>query len=175
MCEAPDGSHVVLKLTRLGRRSFKTIKNNREYLNGRNNYNWLYLSRLSSIREFTFMQILHEDGLPTPKPIDTNRHAILMSLIDGDPLCHIKKFGEHCSVKSVFEDSLNLAKKFAARGLIHGDFNEFNLMISATGVLTVIDFPQCISTKHINAEDYFNRDIECLYVFFDKLLKKSHR
>lgn len=28
-CEAVDGSHIVLKLTRLGRRSFKTIKNNR--------------------------------------------------------------------------------------------------------------------------------------------------
>lgn len=92
-CEALDGSHVVLKLTRLGRRSFKTIKNNREYIQNRTSYNWLYLSRLSSMREFTFMQILHEDGFPTPRPIDTNRHAIVMSLIDGDPLCHVKKIG----------------------------------------------------------------------------------
>lgn len=39
------------------------------------------------------MEILHEHGFPTPKPIDTNRHAIVMSLIEGDPLCNIKKIG----------------------------------------------------------------------------------
>lgn len=69
------------------------------------------------------MQILHEDGFPTPKPIDTNRHAIVMSLIDGDPLCHIRKIGEQCSVKEIFLNTLTLLEKFASRGLIHGDFN----------------------------------------------------
>ena len=39
------------------------------------------------------MQILNEDGFPTPKPIDTNRHAIVMSLIEADPLCHIRRIG----------------------------------------------------------------------------------
>ena len=48
------------------------------------------------------MQVLHENGFPTPRPIDTNRHAILMSLVDGDPLCHIKRIGSNCSVKSIF-------------------------------------------------------------------------
>ena len=78
-------------------------------------------------------------------------------------------------MKEIFENSLELAKKFASRGLIHGDFNEFNIMINAVGELTVIDFPQCISSKHINADDYFNRDIECLYTFFDRMLKKSNK
>lgn len=40
--------------------------------------------------------------------------------------------------------------------------------------VTVIDFPQCISAKHPNAASYFNRDAECIYIYFDKLAEKSY-
>lgn len=64
---------------------------------------------------------------------------------------------------------------FAKHGLIHGDFNEFNLMVNELGTkLTVIDFPQCISVKHPNAKSYFDRDVECIYKYFDKLAEKSY-
>jgi RIO kinase 2 len=48
-------------------------------------------------------------------------------------------------------------------------------LISKDSKLTIIDFPQCISSNHGNAREYFNRDVECLYVFFDKLVKKNMR
>ena len=83
LCKDHGGKDMILKLARLGRQSFKTVKNNRDYLQGRTQYNWLYLSRLATAKEFTFMQALHKVGFPTPVPIDSNRHAILMSLIDG--------------------------------------------------------------------------------------------
>ena len=59
-CVTPEGEVVVLKLTRLGRNSFRSVKKNREYIQHRTNYNWLYLSRLSSAREFMFMQMLYQ-------------------------------------------------------------------------------------------------------------------
>ena len=37
-------------------------------------------------------------------------------------------------------------------GLIHGDFNEFNLMLDDNEKVTMIDFPQMVSTSHENAE-----------------------
>ena len=41
----------------------------------------------------------------------------------------------------------------ARHGLIHGDFNEFNLIFDeATRSFTLIDFPQMVSTSHENAE-----------------------
>ena len=41
----------------------------------------------------------------------------------------------------------------ARHGLIHGDFNEFNLILDeSTRALTLIDFPQMVSTSHENAE-----------------------
>jgi RIO kinase 2 len=77
---------MVLKLARLGRRSFKTVKNNRDYLQGRTQFNWLYLSRLASTREFNYMTILYEHGFPVPVPVSHNRHAILMGFVNGFPL-----------------------------------------------------------------------------------------
>lgn len=60
LCRNSENKIVILKLARLGRTCFKTVKNNREYIKGQQHYNWLYLSRLSSIREFKYMQILFE-------------------------------------------------------------------------------------------------------------------
>jgi RIO kinase 2 len=49
-CYDAEGKPVVLKFARLGRTSFMTVKNNRDYIGGRTSYNWLYLSRISSTK-----------------------------------------------------------------------------------------------------------------------------
>ena len=79
---------------------------------------------------------------------------------------------------------MDLIVRFAQAGLIHGDFNEFNILIrNGTGEPVVIDFPQMVSVSHQNAEwlvqfdgdrilrvkfffRYFNRDVECIRTFF---------
>jgi RIO kinase 2 len=163
LCEDPKGQEMVLKLTRLGRTSFKSVRQNRDYLKGKTQFNWLYLSRLSSLKEFLFMQALHANGFPTPKPIDSNRHAILMSRIPGVPVCKCKVLK---NPSDVYNQAMNMVKDLARNGLIHCDFNEFNLMIGPEEKLTVIDFPQMVSTAHVNAETYFQRDVECVKVMF---------
>lgn len=77
---------MVLKLARLGRRSFRTVKKNRDYLNGKTHFNWLYLSRLAATREFNYMTVLYEHNFPIPVPVAHNRHAILMGFVNGFPL-----------------------------------------------------------------------------------------
>ena len=48
---------------------------------------------------------------------------------------------------------MDLIVRFAHAGLIHGDFNEFNILIQRdNGEPVVIDFPQMVSTSHVNAE-----------------------
>ncbi len=48
---------------------------------------------------------------------------------------------------------MSLVVRLAQHGLIHGDFNEFNLMIREdNGEPMVIDFPQMVSVRHANAE-----------------------
>jgi len=164
-CLDCEGNHIVLKFARLGRVSFKAIKNQRDYLQGRKQYNWLYLSRLASIKEFSFMEILHKNGFPTPKPIDSNRHGILMSLIDGYTLSNVKEIEQ---AQRVYEELIGMVKLFAEHGLVHSDFNEFNLMITKDSQVTVIDFPQMVSTKHLNAQELFERDLTGVELWFTK-------
>lgn len=73
MAQTPDGDQVVLKLHRLGRTSFKAVKNKRDYLKSRTSVSWLYMSRLSALKEFAFMTALFKHGFPTPTPLDHNR------------------------------------------------------------------------------------------------------
>ena len=155
----------VLKLQRLGRVSFKSIKNNRDYMGKRKNASWIYISRIAALKEYAFMKALYEHGFPTPKPIDWNRHCVVMTQVEGFLLAHVK---EIVHVGKVYSDLMNLILKLASYGLIHGDFNEFNLMIDNNEKVTMIDFPQMVSTSHPNAEYYFNRDVECVRSYFRK-------
>ncbi|KAL1934514.1 hypothetical protein VTP01DRAFT_6696 [Rhizomucor pusillus] len=158
-----EGNQHVLKLQRLGRVSFRTIKSKRDYLQKRKSASWMYMSRLAAMKEFAFMKVLHENGFPVPEPIDISRHCVVMELIDAYPLRQIDEVGDP---GKLYSDLMNLIVRLAQYGLIHGDFNEFNILIKSNGDPILIDFPQMVSTSHPNAEYYFNRDVECIRTFF---------
>lgn len=63
---------------------------------------------------------------------------------------------------------MNLIVKLAQYGLIHGDFNEFNILVKKSGDLVLIDFPQMVSIHHPNAQEYFDRDVQCIRTYFRK-------
>ena len=47
---------------------------------------------------------------------------------------------------------MNVIVQFAEIGLVHCDFNEFNIMLHSDDTPVIIDFPQMISTTHANAD-----------------------
>ncbi|KAB5523928.1 Rio2, N-terminal-domain-containing protein [Coniochaeta sp. 2T2.1] len=175
------GAQKILKIHRLGRISFRTVKTNRDYLKNRQAGSWMYLSRLAAMKEYAFMQALREEGFPVPEPIAQSRHTILMSLIDAHPMRQISQVPDPAGL---YADLIGLILRFAQHGLIHGDYNEFNILIkeerqeseSKEGENTesikltpiVIDFPQMISMEHQNAEMYFDRDVNCIKRFFQR-------
>lgn len=77
---------LVLFCCRLGRTSFRKIKEKRDYHQHRQNASWIYLSRLSATREFAYMKALYDREFPVPKPVDFNRHCVVMELVNGYPL-----------------------------------------------------------------------------------------
>ncbi|WFD29284.1 non-specific serine/threonine protein kinase [Malassezia sp. CBS 17886] len=239
-----DGETRVLKIHRLGRISFRKIKEKRDYLGKRKSASWMYMSRLAAQKEYAFMQILHEHGFPVPTPLDQTRHTILMSFEDAYPLRQIASLPVG-QVRVLYGALMQLIVRLAHAGLIHGDFNEFNLLVrelrpsedgassagdgeeegpgsppgdsaQGSGVTRIvepppaapapsapgdadedslagsdsdgyeadndaielgdgvqvepvlIDFPQMVSIEHPNAEDYFNRDVDCVRRFFRK-------
>jgi len=161
-----EGRNVAVKFHRLGRTSFRSIKRNRDYHKGRSHASWLYLSRLAALKEFAYMKVLFENGFPVPTPIDVNRHVIVMEYLKGyTTLYHLNEL-KHPG--RVYNTLMNLLVSLAECGLIHGDFNEFNLMVDENDNVIMIDFPQMVSIDHPNAEYYFNRDVEGVRNFFKK-------
>lgn len=178
------GTQKVLKIHRLGRISFRTVKSNRDYLRksrqGQGG-SWMYLSRLAAMKEFAFMKALREEGFPVPEPISQSRHTIVMSLVDAFAMRQIAEVGDPAAL---YAELIDMILRLAKHGLIHGDFNEFNILIkeertpptsddpNAEETITVtpilIDFPQMVSIEHVNAEEYFDRDVNCIKRFFER-------
>eukprot|EP00466_Bigelowiella_natans_P008172 jgi/Bigna1/92478/estExt_fgenesh1_pm.C_260019 len=164
-----DDTEAILKIHRLGRVSFRAVKKKRDYLIHRKSASWLYMSRLAAMREYAYMKALHKHGFPTPTPIDVNRHCILMSRVNSIPFSQVKSLGDP---GFVYTQMMNLIIRLAEHGLIHCDFNEFNTMIhETTHKITMIDFPQMVSTSHKNAKEYFDRDVECVRTHFTRRFK----
>ena len=135
----PEEKEVCLKLHRLGRTCFRTVKNNRDYIRQDQHASWIYLSRLSALKEYAFMKALHAHGFPVPTPHDVNRHCVIMDLASGYQLNSIQELRHPAAV---FDKLMNLIVRLAEHGLIHCDFNEFNLLVNDEEEVTVIDFPQ---------------------------------
>ena len=159
----------IIKLHRLGRTCFRKVTLKRDYLKSGNKTNWIYLSRLAALREFAFMKVLHEKGLPVPEPIDCNRHCIVMQFIDGTLLNQMSK-DDINDIPSLYDKLMNLIITLANDyGLVHGDFNEFNILITNdSNEPILIDFPQMLSVSHPTAQTYFERDVDCIVNFFAK-------
>ncbi|KAI9891336.1 MAG: hypothetical protein M1814_002849 [Vezdaea aestivalis] len=182
----------VLKIHRLGRVSFRTVKTNRDYLRNRSSGSWMYMSRLAATKEFAFMEALYKHGFCVPIPRGQNRHTVLMELVDAFPLRQIVDVPDPAGL---YEELIEMILQLAQYGLIHGDFNEFNILIKEEDAeekasveneqeidlatsntdqrsikLTpvLIDFPQTLSMSHTNAEMYFDRDVACIKRFFQR-------
>lgn len=168
-CEGPEGETLAIKLHRLGRVSFRSIKTNRDYLQHRTHASWMYMARLAAAKEFAYMKALKDEGFPVPVPIDQNRHCVVMSLVKAECLYHMR-------VKTIdrpqvlVERLMRLLVRLGRAGIIHGDFNEYNLMVDSDMKVTLIDFPQIVSFAHENAKMYFDRDVGCVCEFFRKKL-----
>lgn len=188
---SPGGVQHVLKIHRLGRISFRTVKANRDYLRHRSSASWMYMSRLAALKEYTFMRALWESGIRVPEPIACNRHTIVMELIDAFPLRQIQEVPDPAKL---YAELIEMILKLAEFGLIHGDFNEFNILIKEDDTTSntrgppkgdakgdqdhafseikltpyLIDFPQMVSVDHSNAEMYFDRDVNCIKKFFER-------
>ncbi|KAI8624555.1 putative RIO1 family protein kinase [Xylariaceae sp. FL1651] len=121
-----EGTQRVLKIHRLGRISFRTVKANRDYLRRRQGGSWMYLSRLAAEREYAFMCALREEGFIVPEPLSQSRHTILMSLVDAFPLRQVANVPDPAGL---YAELIALILRLAKHGLIHGDFNEFNILI----------------------------------------------
>ncbi|MCP4762736.1 MAG: serine/threonine protein kinase [archaeon] len=164
----PSEEQVAIKFHRLGQTSFRNVRKFRSFIKDRKHISWLYVSRLSARQEFEALKKLNELNLDIniPKPIGLNRHALVLSIIQGE---EINKFDFLNNAADHFNEILRQYKIFYSKGhIIHGDLGEFNILINPDDQILIIDWPQWEDWNHPNAKDLITRDITNICLYFQK-------
>jgi len=153
---------VIIKFHREGRTSFKQIKRVREHIGEREHFSWIYAARLAAQREYEIMTKVYPQ-VSIPKPLDQNRHAIVMEIAKGSLLSKTKLI----NAEWYLDEILRQVKITYSLGIIHADLSEYNIFVSEDGV-QLIDWPQYITPAHPQADEILERDVSNVLVHFNR-------
>jgi len=153
---------LALKYHREGYTNFREVHKERDYTSENRHVSWMYTARKAAEREYEILETLYPD-VAVPRPIDQNRHAIVMEKMDGVELSRTKLTdGQVLGVLELLLAELDSAYE---AGYVHADMSEYNVFVSEDGV-TVFDWPQSVPTDHENAGEFLERDLKNLLGYF---------
>ncbi len=162
----PSGEECIIKIHRVGYTSFTQTRKKRRYTSDKRHLSALYASKLSADEEIKWMKKCNQFNLPVPKFMGSNRHIIVMELIEGYNLNMLKDLDVP---EEYLIDILEfIYEAWCEVGFVHGDLSAFNIIISVEGELKIIDFPQAVERSAENAVELLERDIQNILTFFDR-------
>ncbi|MFX1327156.1 MAG: RIO1 family regulatory kinase/ATPase [Promethearchaeota archaeon] len=165
-CMDDDNNIYVAKFYRMGRTSFKNIKRYRDLIGDRTHLSWLYINRLAAKKEYEALEKIYKLKLSTPKPVDYNRHIIIMSYLRGKELVYFKSVKKPLKIfNRIIKQYKTIYKK---ANMIHGDLGEFNIVLDEKGAILIIDWLQWVPSDHPNANLLLERDITNICTYFQK-------
>jgi RIO kinase 2 len=153
---------LALKFHREGYTNFREVNKEREYTADHHHVSWLYTARKAAEREYETLTDLYPD-VAVPRPVDHNRHAIVMEKFAGVELGRAKL--DPSQAVGVLDLVLRELEKAYEAGYVHADMSEYNVAVSEEGI-TVFDWPQAVSTDHDNARELLERDVRNVVGFF---------
>jgi len=162
--EARSFEPLALKYHREGYTNFREVQKEREYTAEKEHRSWLYTARKAAEREYGALETLYPE-VAVPKPVDQNRHAIVMERVDGVELSRAGLDPEQ--VVGVLDLVLEEMATAYREGYVHADMSEYNVFVSPEGV-TVFDWPQAVPTDHENSRELLERDIGNLLGYFER-------
>lgn len=155
---------MALKFHREGYTAFRKVDKEREYTADRNHVSWFYTARKAAEREHEVLSELYPD-VSVPRPVDQNRHAILMEKFAGVELERASLPSEQ--VVGVCDLVLRETRDAYDAGYVHADMSQHNVAVAESGV-TVFDWPQAVATDHENADEFLERDVTNVVSFFQQ-------
>ena len=154
----------ALKFHREGYTEFREVNREREYTSDRDHVSWLYTARKAAEQEFDALETVYP-AVSVPRPVDHNRHAVLMERIDAVELAQTRL--ESQQVRPVLDLILDEMATAYGEGYVHADMSEYNVFVGSDGV-TVFDWPQAVPTDHENADELLDRDVENIVGYFGR-------
>jgi RIO kinase 2 len=153
---------LALKFHREGYTNFREVNKEREYTADHHHVSWLYTARKAAEREYETLTDLYPD-VSVPRPVDHNRHAIVMEKFAGVELGRAKLDPDQAV--GVLDLVLRELTRAYEAGYVHADMSEYNVAVSEDGI-TVFDWPQAVSTDHDNARELLERDVRNVLGYF---------
>ncbi len=153
---------LALKYHREGYTNFREVHKERDYTSDKDHVSWMYTARKAAEREHDILEELYPD-VAVPRPIDQNRHAIVMEKMDGVELSQTRL--ETDQVLGVLDLLVAEIARAYETGYVHADMSEYNVFVNEEGV-KVFDWPQAVPTDHANADEFLERDLENVIGYF---------
>jgi len=155
---------MALKFHREGYTEFREVNKERKYTADHKHVSWFYTARKAAEREYEALETLYPT-VSVPRPIDQNRHAIIMERLDGVELSRSKlESAQVRPVCSLIFEELALAYQ---NGFVHADMSEYNIFINSEGI-TIFDWPQAVPADHENADELLKRDVKNTVGYFQR-------
>lgn len=161
-----SGETSVIKFYRIGRTSFRSTRKSRTYVNATSQHQWLQINIGAAQKEAEGLTRALDAGVNVPKFIARDRHAVLMSKINGVMLSNCRKSdidSPQILLKQIFS---NMRTTYTVGKMVNGDISEFNILYD--GDPWFIDWPQFVPISHPNSKELLERDISKPAVFFAK-------
>jgi len=162
--EARSYTPLALKFHREGYTNFREVNREREYTVEKNHISWFYTARKAAEREYEALRTVYPD-VSVPRPIDHNRHGIVMEKLEGVELSNAAL--DPAQAIGVLDLVLEQVATAYAQGYVHADMSEYNVFVASDGV-TVFDWPQAVSTDHENAAEFLERDCTNVVDYFGR-------
>ncbi len=160
--EAMSFQPLALKFHREGYTNFREVRRERDYTSDHHHVSWLYTARKAAEREYEALETLYP-AVSVPRPVDQNRHALVMEKLDGAELSRARL--ESVQVVGVMDLIFaELANAYRA-GYVHADMSEYNVFVNESGI-TIFDWPQAVPTDHENSKELLERDVSNLVRYF---------
>ena len=154
----------ALKFHREGYTEFREVNREREYTADHRHVSWMYTARKAAEREYDALETLYPT-VSVPRPVDHNRHAIVMERLDGVELERSRLEPEQ--VVGVMELVLSEMATAYEEGYVHADMSEYNVFINSDGI-TIFDWPQAVPIDHENSVELLQRDVENIVSYFQR-------
>lgn len=161
------GENAVIKFYRIGRISFRATRLKRSYSKPETQHQWLQINIEAARKEEEGLLRAFDAGVNAPKFIARDRHAVLMSEIQGVMLhvCRKEDIGKpKLLLKQILE---NARKAYLKAKIINGDLSEYNILFDGEKPW-IIDWPQYVNLDHPNASEILKRDVDNTLSYFER-------
>ncbi len=162
-----SGERLVIKFYRIGRVSFRATRLKRSYSNASSHHQWLEINVNAAEKEQEGLEKALKVGVTSPKFVARDRHAVLMSEIEGIMLHQCAKDDVKRPKRLLREIFGNARKAYIEANMINGDLSEYNILYDGEKPW-IIDWPQYVLTDHPNANEILERDVNNTLSYFHR-------